>query len=873
MTLQNEALSLKQQQKLTRKVSRLEELLAGYKHAKSVQYALLQLSELASSVTDMSVFYGAMHGVIGQLLNARNFYVVLVDSHTRQFSPVYFSDEVDTATVADLDSSAFEKGVTGYVFRSGKPLLVNQDSYEELVRNGVLEAHGIPAAQWMGVPLIRGRKPIGVVAIQSYENAAYNDNDKELLEFMSLHLVTAIDRVQQRELLEQSVKDRTRELSQLNLDLQQEIKERQRAEQLQAALFKISQITATAGAMEEFYRAIHQVLQTLIYAENCYIALLSDDRKELSFPFYADAKRKQAKPRKLGRGLTEYVIQKGQACLIDREQADIMVEQGIICRRQGDKNRSYLSSSWLGAPLIINDEVIGVVTAQAYDDTHAYSHRDLDVLCFVSHHLAVAIHRKLASDQLRKSHDELESKVMTRTQELRQSNLFLKLQIEERKKAEEKLYFEANHDALTGLPNRKMLSQRLAQAIAHKKRHQEHLFAVLFIDLDRFKIINDTMGHHVGDQFLIEVSLRIAGCIRDNDILARLGGDEFVILLDMISSVDDAEEIAQRIIASVGKPFLINSQEIYSGASVGIAQCTEAYHSADDLLRDADAAMYQAKGMGRGRFIVFDETMHQRLIDDMNIDQALHRAVNEKQLFARYSALNHSQNAELVGFDVSCRWHNEQIGEIGQNEFAELAESNGLVSQIDLLMLEQVVEAMQASGPIADASIITVPLSACHLSQGKSLQQLLDLVKAANIDASKLCFVFSEQSLLKQAQGSSKATGLKRIRSAGIAVAIAGFGSGVSSLGLLTQNNIDYVKVDSAFTRTLEKNRNNQTLLETLVTLSLSFNFKIILDGVDSIALQAVAVDHQVDIVQGKAFDYTIDQPIPKADNLVHLFA
>lgn len=873
MSEQRKNASAKKQQKLTRRVRRLEELLAGYKHAKSVQNALLQLSELASSVTDMSVFYGAMHGVIGQLLNARNFYVVLVCPSSNEFSPVYYSDEIDSTSVADLDSSSFERGLTGYVYRTGQSLLVDQHIYDQLVADGELEAHGQAAAQWMGVPLIRGRKAIGVVAIQSYEDVAYNDNDKELLEFMSLHLVTAIDRVQQRELLEQSVRNRTRELSQLNTELQVEIKERQRGEKLQAALFKISQITATAAPMEAFYRAIHEVLQTLIYAENCYIALLSDDRKELSFPFYADAKRKQALPRKLGRGLTEYVIQKGEACLIDRKQADEMVDKGIICRRQHDKaSRTYLSTSWLGAPLIINDEVIGVLTTQAYDNAHDYTRRDLDVLCFVSHHLAVAIQRKLSNDQLRKSHDELESKILTRTQELRQSNLFLKLQIEERKKAEEKLFFEANHDALTGLPNRKMLSQRLEQAITHKKRHREHLFAVLFIDLDRFKIINDTMGHHVGDQFLIEVSLRIAGCIRDNDILARLGGDEFVILLDMISSVDDAEEIAQRIISSVGKAFLINNQEIYSGASVGIAQCTEAYQSADDLLRDADAAMYQAKGMGRGRFIVFDETMHQRLVDDMNIDQALHRAVKEKEIFPKYSALNHTQSGELLGFDVSTSWQNELTGgEITQDDFAQLVESNGLVGQIDQLILEQVVSAMKPGGLIADASIVTVHLSASHLNQGKALQDLLDIVKNAGIDAGKLCFVYSEQSLLKLS-GTTPAS-FKRIKASGIAIAIEGFGSGVSSLGLLTQNNIDYVKVDSHFTRTLVKNSKNHALLETLVTLSLSFNFKIILGGIDNEMLKDLAVKHQVDIGNGDFFEYVFEETVEQPDNLVHLFA
>lgn len=863
-----------EQLKLSRKVRRLEQLLQGYKHAKSVQYALLQLSELASSVTDMSVFYGAMHGVIGQMLSARNFYVVVVCPDSNTFTPVYYSDELDDTKAEDLASHMFEKGLTGYVYRQGKSLLVDNQVYDDLVAQGVLEAHGKAAAQWMGIPLIRGHKTIGVVAIQSYDDAAYSEVDKELLEFMSLHLVTAIDRVQQRELLEQDVRNRTRELSQLNHNLQLEIKERQRAEKLQEALFEISQITATAVPMEAFYRSIHEVLKTLIYAENCYIALISEDGEELSFPFYADAKRQRIQSRKLGRGLTEYVIQKGEACLIDRAQADAMVEQGDICRRQHDKASScYLSTSWLGAPLLINDEVIGVVTTQAYNHAHEYTHRELDVLCFVSHHLAVAIQRKLANDQLRKSHDELESKILTRTQELRQSNLFLKLQIEERKKAEEKLYFEANHDALTGLPNRKMLSQRLEQAITHKKRHRENLFAVLFIDLDRFKNINDTMGHHVGDQFLIEVSLRIAGCIRDNDILARLGGDEFVILLDMISSVDDAEEIAQRIISSVGKAFFINNQEVYSGASVGIAQCTESYNSADDLLRDADAAMYQAKGMGRGRFILFDETMHQRLLDDMNLDQALHRAVKDDQILPRYSAINATGGGEMIGCNVRSSWHHPEMGEVTQADFAELAESNGLVNQIDTQVLNQVIIAMSEGGVIADIPLVCVQISANHLSQGKSLQQLLDLVKKSSIDARRLCFVFNEASLLKL--GDTGVSSFKRVKNTGILIAIEGFGTGVSSLGLLTQNNIDYVTVDPDFTRTLLNNTKNQALLQTLVTLSLSFNFKLVLDGIENEAYNEKAKEYQVDIGMGSYFEQLLEalEEDINPGNLVHLFA
>ena len=856
--------------RLAHKVQRLEHLVARYKHTKSVQSALLQLSELASSVTDMTVFYSAMHGVVGQLLHAENFYVVLVDPQTDLFSPVYFSDQVDTIDVKKLDSKVFERGLTGYVYRSGKSLLCDQAKLEQMAEEGKATIQGVICSHWMGVPLIREHHPIGVVVVQTYDNTLYSESDLSLLEFVSLHLVTAIDRVKQRDMLEQDIFDRTRELSLVNQDLQLQISQRKRAEELQSALFTISQITATAVLMDDFYLSIHEVLKTLIYAENCYIALLSADGNELSFPFYADAKKAKAKQRKLGRGFTEYVISKGEACLINREQAHELVKQGVVFRRHKDQSGfADAATSWLGAPLIINDKVIGVITTQVYDDAHQYGAKELEVLCFVSHHLAVAIHRKLAADQLHRSHDELEDKILTRTQELRQTNLFLKLQVEERKKAEKKLYFEANHDVLTGLPNRKMLLQRLEQAITHKKRHKAHNFGGLFIDLDRFKIINDTMGHHVGDLFLIEVSLRIAGCIRDNDILARLGGDEFVILLDMIQNIDDAEEIAQRIISAVGSPFYINEQEVYSGASIGIAECTQAYQNADELLRDADAAMYQAKNMGRGRFIVFDETMHQQLMDDLNIDQALHQAVKEQLLFPQYHALHNVDTGELLGFEVETCWHHPDLGDVEQDYFAELAESNGLIITIDQQILTEVCKQMQSGGKLVDAGLVCVNVSATHLSQSKSLNQLLDIVKQSDIERHKLCFEFSEHNLLKLQDVQLNA--LKRIKNSGVSISIKGFGCGVSSLGLLTQNTIDYVKTDRGFTRSLLNNAKNKTLLDTLMTLSLSFNFKVILEGIDSEALQQLAHANHVFIGQGTHFEHLAELEANKAP-VIQLF-
>jgi diguanylate cyclase (GGDEF)-like protein len=852
--------------RLQRKVDRMWGLLARYKHNKSVQNAMLQLSELASTVTDISDFYGAIHGVVGNLLRAENFYVVLVDPQTDCFTPVYYSDQTDATSIEDLESNTFKEGLTGYVYRTSETLLCDGQLATKLAEQGDIVAYGIVSSHWMGVPLMRSGHPIGVIAAQTYDQSQYSEADQELMEFISLHLVTAIDRMKQRELLEQSVLNRTQELNSLNNNLQIEIKERQRAEALQGTLFEISQITATSVLMDDFYRDIHGVLKTLIYAENCYIALLSPDGERLEFPYYVDL-RKKGVDREFGQGLTEYVIKQGEACLVDAELGEKLTNEGVIVRRQNDRvTDRAISTCWLGAPLVINDKVIGVVATQIYDNEHQYSAKDLDVLRFVSNHLAVAIQRKLASDDLRLSHDELESEVLTRTQELRQSNLYLKLQIEERKKAEEKLSFEANHDALTSLPNRKMLLEQLNNALALSKKGHQNLrksddqcsdedsanFAVLFIDLDRFKLINDTLGHQAGDGFLIEVSLRIAGCIREQDILARLGGDEFVILLNDVLSLDDVEEIAERIIVSVGQPFYIHNEEVYSGASIGIAQCHDTYNSADDLLRDADAAMYQAKNMGRGRFIVFDETMHQRLMDDLTIEQALHRAVKAQLLLPHYTPIFQMQSYQQLGCDAKINWQHPDLADVEEQHLIELAQSNGVFGEIEQQMLTQICQQMQPGGELASMALINVGLSAAHLNQSKSLQTLLDIVKAAQIDSHKLCFEFTEQSLLEL--DDVCLSGFKRIKNVGISITIQGFGASVSSLGLLSQNNIDYVKTDPAFTRSLLKNLGNQALLHTLMHLSNTFNFKVILEGVDSQALQYVADENEVLVGLGKFF-------------------
>jgi len=311
----------------------------------------------------------------------------------------------------------------------------------------------------------------------------------------------------------------------------------------------------------------------------------------------------------------------------------------------------------------------------------------------------------------------------------------------------------------------------------------------------------------------------------------------------------------------VALPFYINNQEVYSGASIGVVQSNDSYLSADDLLRDADAAMYQAKNMGRGRFIVFDETMHQRLMDDLTVEQALHKVVKSQLISPEYNPLYNIHSGEILGSEAQVYWQHpllrKELGDIEAAQLIELARNNGVIIQIDQLMLQQICQQMKPEGRLADVGLVSIHVSSMHLSQSKSLQQLLAIVKAAGIDAHKLCFAFEEACLLSLIEANANEvslSGFKRIKNSGISIAIQGFGAGLSSLGLLTQNNIDYVKTDPSFTRSLLKNDRNKALLQTLMTLSGTFNFKVILDGIDSEALQQLADEHQVLIGAGKYF-------------------
>jgi diguanylate cyclase (GGDEF)-like protein len=815
---------------------KLKSLLKKYRQIKTMQSGLLQLSELASTVTDMDSFYAALESVIQSLLITDSFHIVL-HNNKHQLELVHCHNPIEIHLLEQLKLKNWHQCLTGMVFEKQEPMHCSSAERMALAKAGKIVLHGSACVDWLGVPLKRGHQIIGVIALQSYDEKLYfDDRDCQLLEFIAEHLVTAIDRVRSREMLENNIRRRTLKLTETNKKLQKEIAERQRVVKTHKALLSISEITATSQSIESFYQALHQEINTLLPAKNLYIALLSEENTLLEFPYYDDEKTTLPKTRSFGDGLTELAINLGKPILISQGEFFALSEQGEIDSQPFVLNypADKMPQAWLGAPLMDEGKIFGLLAIQHYQDAKAYHYGDLELIRFVSQHISTAILRKRVQASIQRNNEELERIVNQRTQELQATNLNLRMQIEERRKAEAQLYYEAHHDALTKLPNRAMFLDRLTYSLRHLKRHPNQRFAVLFIDLDRFKMINDTLGHHAGDLFLVEIALRLRECVRDNDILARLGGDEFVILLDSLQSQDDVEDVASRIISAIEQPFQLEGHTLYSNASIGIAQSGTNYKDANEILRDADAAMYQAKSLGRGRYVFFDESMREQLIASMTLEQELRVAIKEKQFELHYQQISDLTLTNTIGFEALLRWNHPTKGLLTPSEFLFMAEETGMILEIETWVISEVssrLKSWRASSEYNNA-FIGINLSGRHLIQANQLNKLINLIQENTIEPHRLILEFNESAFSQHTELALK--GLRKLKEFGVKLALDDYGAGASSLNFLHSYPFEFIKLDRSFVRSLNTSDKNLSLVKALHDLGANFGYRLVAEGIES---------------------------------------
>lgn len=413
---------------------------------------------------------------------------------------------------------------------------------------------------------------------------------------MKLRL-TILERRRSKDELEQRVLLRTQELADANRALQAKVVEHQRAEALQTALFHLAQLATAALGEEEFYDRVHKVIGELLHAENFFIGLVDTSSNTMTFPYFTDVISGPHKDRSFGLGLSEYVITTGPL-LIDQAGIQAMSRSGLIDL----ETEESLPTCWLGVPLVASDAVIGLVALQSYSASISYSKADLDLLSFVAMQIAISIHRRHSAAALNQAKVQLEQRVEERTRELR-------LLIAEYERVQEQLKHQVMHDSLTGLPSRSFLRDRLDRVLGMLQRDPERRFALLYLDIDHFKKINDSIGHLAGDEFLKIAARRMQLCVRDPDVVARLSGDEFAILLENIKTPATAMNVAKRLLQALRKPLQVAGKGLEPSASIGIAICDSRYESIDKVLRDADAALYRSKERGRNRFEMFDKTL------------------------------------------------------------------------------------------------------------------------------------------------------------------------------------------------------------------------------------------------------------------------
>ncbi|AZG71933.1 diguanylate cyclase domain-containing protein [Shewanella livingstonensis] len=793
---------------LQKRIARLKRLAKKYKRSEIIQNALLGISNIATQVTSLDDFYQRVHLHLQQLIPAENFFIASQDPKTGLTSLPFFADQQDshpTELYPDQEISALlNSGLTGYVLRNGEPLLCDDNKFNELIASGDIKSLGSPSHQWLGVPIKTQDIVSGVLVVQSYNEAnTYGELELELMGFICHHISGVMERLEHHQQLEQAIIERTKELSQAYEKVKKEITERVKAEELQKVLFEIADLSASNVLQQDFYLRLHNIISQLIPAHNCFISLI-DDNNMLSFPFYVSQMTAEyPASRPMQDGLTEYILQHKLPRLLSAKDITRMVSMGEIYAQSPQLNKTDRMHQWIGIPLIINGDVAGALTIYSLDDAHIYQLKDLELLTFVSQHMANAIERKLAAESLKNSHELLEDKVVKRTRALAELNNNLQQEINQRRKMEDQLLHDAQHDGLTGLPNRSYLMERLSQALKHLRRHGLDQFSLLFIDLDRFKVINDSFGHLEGDRFLIETSQRIKSCIRDNDTLARMGGDEFVILLDRINATEDAVEVCERILQTLSMPYQLAKQEFISGASIGVAfSGRNKLVTSESLLRDADAAMYQAKANGKGCYVIFDDKLsaQSKLQHELEID--FKKALEQQEFKILYVEVVDFTTGEIIAIEPQVEWHHPKQGLIEHTKMKRLAVQYQLTLNLDAYIFTHLNEHFQSLKQYYGANIhFHLSISSQHIKNKFVLRNLKNTIKGSSIELSKLMLFFNEKALVQDTE--NHINGFELISQLGAQIGIDGYGTGYSSLSCLSFLPIKALKLDEDISKHL----------------------------------------------------------------------
>jgi diguanylate cyclase (GGDEF)-like protein len=454
-----------------------------------------------------------------------------------------------------------------------------------------------------------------------------------------------------------------------------------------------------------------------------------------------------------------------------------------------------------------------------------------EVLVRVKNQLAL----KTARLEILKLNTELEQRVKQRTGELEKALQKLQGEVTFRQQLQNKLLNTALHDSLTGLPNRVLFIKRLERALNRAQLETDFQFAVLFLDCDRFKLVNDSLGHLVGDELLIAIASRLEQSLLPVDTLARLGGDEFGIILENLTDISMAIQVAEHILQQFSLAFKLSRYEVFVNASIGISWGNSDCEKAEYLLRDADTAMYRAKALGKARYHVFNLEMHYRATQLLELENDLRRAVERQEFIVYYQPIISLLTGKISGFEALVRWQHPTRGLISPTEFIPVAEETGLIHAINIWVLRSACEQLtiwQNHNSTLESLTISVNLSVCLFSQPKLLAQIDQIMKSTKINPACLEIEITESVIMENSQALKKI--LQQLRERKIKLVMDDFGTGYSSLSYLYNFPFNVLKIDQSFVKRMQENEESMGLVPAMLGIANSMGMSTIAEGVET---------------------------------------
>lgn len=575
--------------------------------------------------------------------------------------------------------------------------------------------------------------------------------------------------------------------------LENSIAELEESKNLTENYLEISNFTYNTHSEKELYTQLHKLVSKQVKAQSFFIVLYDKKVDHYSFPYVHhqydggsfDFSLSQKKVRDT---LIAEVIKKEQSYLANFAELKLHFKNNRLI------DQNHLPFSWLGIPFQINEHMVGAIALQSYEPEITFGEKDKQFLTFLGQHISNAIDRKFK---------------------------------------EQKLHYQALHDQVTGLSNRALFMDRLAHAYSLSQRENSNDIAVIFIDLDDFKLINDKYGHQTGDKLLQYCAKQFQEQLRNTDTLARLGGDEFAIILEAIESKEKAVEIANRILLSVQKSTFINDQLINTTISMGLSIKDDSVTSAENLLKNADYAMYHAKKKGKNSFKVYEASLHKEVLYERQIIQELKQAIEEKQLTFYFQPIIDLKTQKVSGFEALMRWDHPEKGIISPDKFIHFAERSNLIQDIDRQLLKNIVKQLKTWQDISDQkTYISFNISAQRFTDSQLIKEVKSLIKKYQISPDSLVIEVTEHLLIKNI---GKARHLfHQLKSLGVKISLDDFGTGYSSLSYLNQLPFDILKIDRTFVSNITKRTPDQPIINMIVALAKTMKIDLVAEGIET---------------------------------------